>query len=78
MTRPFNLGSFQEILDIYGADTQRWPGDTRMQAEEFLKHSDEAQSLYMEALKLDAAIKPRDLSQPPEDLLDKILQQSKK
>ena len=76
MTRPFNLGIFQEILDTYGADPQRWPDDVRMQAENFLKSSEEAQALYIKELKLDKAINSASDSTPPEDLLDKILKKT--
>lgn len=76
MTKPFNLGNFQTILDTYGADPQRWPALERPKAEDFLKQSEEAQALYLEALKLDQAIKSaRDL-EPPPGLLEKILKQS--
>ncbi len=73
MTQPFNLGAFQEILDTYGADPSRWPGAARAQAEDFLKNSEEAQVLYIEALKLDKAINPAAQDLPPKGLLDKIL-----
>ena len=76
MTPPFNLGTFREILDTYGADIQRWPHDVRDLAEDFLKNSEEAQALYMEALKLDKAINPASGSEPPAGLLDKILKKT--
>ena len=73
MTRPFDLGIFQEILDTYGADIQRWPVDARESAEDFLKNSDDAQALYTQALKIDQALCSGKESEPPPDLLDKIL-----
>lgn len=73
MTQPFNLGNFQEILDIYGADIQRWPDDVREKAETFLKKSEDAQSLYLQAMKIDHAINPKAKSSAPEGLLDKII-----
>lgn len=77
MTQPFNLGTFQEYLDTYGADLRRWPDDLRARAEETLKTSQDAQSAYVEAMKLDELLYPEECSDAPDGLLDKILKDAR-
>ena len=78
MSLPFSLGTFGELLNIYGADPQRWPEDLRKTAEDFLKNSQEAQTLYLQELKLDKAINPLAGKEPPAGLLDKIIKNTEK
>lgn len=73
MTKPFDLGIFQDYLNTYGADLSRWPEKLRTKAEDYLKTSEDAQNLYIEALKLDKLLGAGKGQEPPEDLLNKIL-----
>lgn len=74
MTKPFNLGTFQDFLNTYGADIDQWPDDLRSQAEEFLKNNDVAQKAFIEALKIDLMFKGEHGFEAPDHLLSKILQ----
>lgn len=50
------LGRFRSLLDAYGAESQRWPGELREDARALLRVSTEARALAEEARVLDAAI----------------------
>lgn len=71
MTKPFDLGTFQDCLNIYGADFNRWPEDMRGPGQEFLKQDEATQNVYDDALKLDQLMVSGD--KPPADLHDKIM-----
>ena len=78
MTKPFNLGTFQDYLNTYGANLARWPENARIQAEDILKESKEAQELYLEILKLDTLFEAGSEKTAPKDLLAKILKNTEK
>ncbi len=73
MTKPFNLGIFQDYLNIYGADLSRWPDEFVQPAQDILKTSKEAQDLYVDALKLDQLFQENSSETAPKGLLDKVL-----
>lgn len=74
MIKPLNLGTFQDLLNTYGANIERWPLDVQDSAQNLLKQSDEAQILYMDELKLDQAIQGHHKDgNAPQGLMDKIL-----
>jgi hypothetical protein len=61
---------FAILLDAYGGDPRRWPGQERAQAEAFVKAFPErAAPLLEEALKLDAALDAFAPPPPPTALL---------
>jgi len=51
-----NLQRFQQILDAYGANPQRWPMAERAAAQAFLQQSVDAQALLDEAQNIDAML----------------------
>jgi hypothetical protein len=48
-----NLERFTLIVESYGADSQQWPGDERVEALEFSRTSTDAMSLLDQAAELD-------------------------
>ena len=48
-----NLERFTLIVESYGADSQQWPGDERVEALEFSRTSSDAMSLLDQAAELD-------------------------
>jgi len=48
-----NLERFTLIVESYGADSQQWPGDERVEAQEFSRTSSDAMSLLDQAAELD-------------------------
>lgn len=48
-----NLKRFTLIVESYGADSQQWPGDERVEALEFSRTSSDAMSLLDQAAELD-------------------------
>ena len=48
-----NLERFTLIVESYGADSQQWPGDERVEALEFSRTSSDARSLLDQAAELD-------------------------
>ena len=73
MTQPLNLGTFQDYLNTYGADLNKWPEELRAQAEDILKDSKEAQEAYVEALKLDKLFEGSNDKGVPDELFKKIM-----
>ena len=54
--QPASIPAFEEALDRYGHQVQRWPEDLRPGAEELLDSSAAARTLLAEAVALDAAL----------------------
>ena len=50
------LARFEQALDRYGADVERWPADLRGMAAELLDSSLEARALLADAVRLEAAL----------------------
>ena len=48
-----NLERFTLIVESYGADSQQWPGDERVEALEFSRTPTDAMSLLDQAAELD-------------------------
>jgi hypothetical protein len=51
--RKLTLDRFEALLDAYGGDLSRWPGDTRGAAQSLLEASSDARALHAESRVLD-------------------------
>lgn len=59
-----SLLRFTELIDAYGADSERWPVEDRMAASELLARSSEAQALARRAAVLDDLLEATPLVLP--------------
>ena len=51
-----DIEQFAELLDLHGADIERWPFNQQAVARDLLDASPEARNLHQEALRLDRAL----------------------
>lgn len=74
MEHRMTLKRFQDILDIYGADSTRWPLDDRAEAVAFLKADPAARDAFEDARALDVLLTQTSECPPaPLDLCDRIM-----
>jgi hypothetical protein len=59
------LEEFEDALDRYGADFVGWPEALRLEAEQLLKNSSQADRLYRQAWQFDRLFSPDFVPPPP-------------
>ncbi|MEX6725805.1 hypothetical protein [Parapedomonas caeni] len=69
------LAEFRELLDTYGAQSDRWPDAVRTAALALLQTSDDAKDAFAQASALDAVIRP-DSAKAPAGLVDAIIKRT--
>ena len=70
-----SLESFEDALDTYGGDFDRWPADVRLSAETLVERSEDARALLRQAEALDAVLAPDPVPAAPAELADRIVRQ---
>jgi hypothetical protein len=69
----WDLDRLQTLLDVYGADPQRWPAHERDAAWQLVQQSSAAQALHRQALALDAMLDADRVPPPDAALRTRIL-----
>jgi hypothetical protein len=77
MASPLTLAEFKDLLETYGTDLARWPGDRRATAETLLTESAGARTLYADLYGDLAAVEALfGKRQPSADLAERIRRKS--
>lgn len=73
--KPLTVAAFQDLIDAFGANADRWPAGRRSCAEALLAESPAARVALAEALALDAVLDATPASSAPSsvDLVDRIV-----